>query len=72
MKQHITIRLTDEEADLILEALEMDREIYLESARDAVADGSHELAVALSNAADRICTFRTRFQREIAGHRSRR
>lgn len=67
MVRRITLTITDDEAEILLEALETDREIYLQSARDAVADGSHDLAIAFGHAADRICTFRSRLQREVAG-----
>lgn len=61
----IQITLNESEAALILEALEMDQDIYLQSARDAVADGSHDLAMAFGTAAERICTFRTRLRRVL-------
>lgn len=72
MKQRITVTLSEEEATMILEALETDREIYLASARDAVADGSARLALTLQNAADRICAFRTRFLHQMSAQGRRR
>ncbi|MET0269470.1 MAG: hypothetical protein ABW173_03475 [Sphingomonas sp.] len=65
MTRRITISLNEEEAEIILDALDTDCEIYLQSARDAVADGSRDLALVFGRAADRICAFRTRFSREL-------
>jgi hypothetical protein len=67
----ITIKLSEAEAEIILEALDTDRDIYLQSARDAVAEGSHDLAVAFGSAADRICAFRARLCRELEAPRVR-
>ncbi|WP_156680621.1 hypothetical protein [Sphingomonas profundi] len=71
MTKTISVLLTEDEADLLLAALDTEREIYLQSARDACADGSHDLAVTLGNAADRVCAFRTRLLREMEGARLR-
>jgi hypothetical protein len=65
MAKLINITLSEAEAEIILEALDTDRDIYLQSARDAVGDGSHDLALAFGNAAERIRTFRTRLSYEL-------
>ena len=50
MARLITITLSEAEAEIILEALDTHHDIYLQSARDAVADGSHDLAVTFGSA----------------------
>lgn len=50
----ITLILTEDEADIVLSALEDDRENYLESARAAFAEGDKASGQAFGEAADRI------------------
>lgn len=50
----ITLTLTEDEADIVLSALEEDRENYLESARAAFADGDKAAGQAFGEAGDRI------------------
>ncbi len=50
----ITLILTEDEADIVLSALEDDRENYLESARAAFAEGDKAAGQAFGEAGDRI------------------
>ncbi|MDO9489113.1 MAG: hypothetical protein Q7J32_12115 [Sphingomonadaceae bacterium] len=50
----ITLTLTEDEADIVLSALEDDRENYLESARAAFAEGDKAAGQAFGEAGDRI------------------
>ncbi len=50
----VTLQLTEDEADIVLSALEDDRENYLESARASFAEGDKASGQAFGEAADRI------------------
>lgn len=50
----ITLTLDEDEADIVLSALEEDRDNYLESARASYADGDKASGQAFGEAADRI------------------
>lgn len=50
----ITLNFTQDEADIVLSALEDDREGYVEAAREAFAEGDKQAGKTFGEAADRI------------------
>ena len=54
MSDTITLTLTEDEAEIVLSALEDDRENYVEAAREAFAEGDKINGTTFGEAADRI------------------
>ena len=54
MTDLIKIALTEDEAEMIVDALEVDMEGYLESAKEARGNGNREDVKTFSEAAERI------------------
>jgi hypothetical protein len=61
----ITITLTEDEAEIIVDALENDRDSYIESADDARKEGDRASAESFREAAKRISAVLTRIQSEL-------
>lgn len=61
----ITITLTEDEAEIITDALESDRDSYTESADDARKEGDRQSAESFREAAKRISIVLARFQAEL-------
>ena len=62
MAKSITLTLTEDEAEIILDALESDREGYIESAEDARKQGDRASTESFREAAGRIAVVRDRLQ----------
>jgi hypothetical protein len=60
MTCRITLVLSQDEADIILDALEADREGYLESAKEARGNARAAEMAAFNEAAERIAQVMTR------------
>lgn len=54
MAQAITLKLTEDEAEMLVDALEADMEGYLESAKEARGNNRREDVATFSEAAERI------------------
>ena len=54
MSDTITLTLTEDEAEIVLSALEDDREGYIDAAREAFAEGDKINGTTFGEAADRI------------------
>lgn len=54
MTKAITLKLTEDEAEMIVDALEADMEGYLESAKEARGNASREDVKTFGEAAERI------------------
>ena len=54
MTDLIKIALTEDEAEMIVDALEVDMEGYLESAKEARGNGNREAVKTFGEAAERI------------------
>ena len=66
MSKLITLKLTEDEAAIIADALETDSESYDDSIKDARANGQRNDVVTFSEARDRIRAVLTKV-REIIG-----
>ena len=62
MPKSITITLSEDEADMILDALETDGESYVESAAAARKEGDTNALTTFREAAARIAALRERLQ----------
>ena len=65
MAKSITITLSEDEAEIIADALESDRDGYTESADDARKEGDRASAESFREAAKRITTVLARIQAEL-------
>ena len=54
MSDEITLTLSEDEAEIVLSALEDDRDSYVEAAREAFAEGDKTNGQTFGEAADRI------------------
>ncbi len=54
MAKSITLKLTEDEAEIIVDALETDLEGYLEAAGDARANGKRADVATFTEAAERV------------------
>jgi len=54
MTKAITLKLTEDEAEILVDALEADMEGYLESAKEARGNNNREDVKTFSEAAERI------------------
>ena len=62
MPKSITIKLTEDEAEMLLDALDSDSESYVESADAARKEGDSNALTTFREAAARITALRTRLQ----------
>lgn len=65
MSKSITITLSEDEADMILDALESDSESYTESASAARKEGDTNATAAFREAAQRITKLREKLQAAV-------
>lgn len=65
MPKSITIKLTEDEAEIIVDALETDLEGYVEAAGDARANGKRADVATFTEAAERVKAMIKRFRAEI-------
>jgi hypothetical protein len=65
MPKSITITLSEDEADMILDALESDSESYAESATAARKEGDTNALTTFREAAARITKLRDRLQAAV-------
>ncbi len=65
MSDTITLKLTQDEAEMLVDALEADMEGYLESAKEARGNNNREDVATFTEAAQRIGTLMARI-RELA------
>jgi hypothetical protein len=54
MAKAITLTLTEDEVEILIDALEVDLEGYVESAKDAHSNGNREDVKTFTEAAERI------------------
>ncbi len=54
MTQSLTLKLTEDEAEMILDALEVDKEGYVESAKEARGNNNRADVKTFTEAAERI------------------
>ncbi len=62
MSQPINVPLTSDEIEMLVDALEVDLEGYLESAKEARGNGNREDVKIFTEAATRIQTLMARLQ----------
>ena len=67
MPSTITLKLTEDEAELIIDALESDGESYVESADAARKEGDSTALATFREAAQRIKTLRDKVQAILDG-----
>ena len=65
MAKTITMTFTEDEAEIIADALESDLEGYVEAAKDARANGKRSDVETFTEAADRITKVRDRLRKEL-------
>lgn len=65
--KNITLTFTEDEAEILVDALETDLEGYNDSAKDARANGNRADVVTFSEAAARITAVRDRVRKAIDG-----
>lgn len=62
MNEEITLKLTADEISILVDALEVDLEGYLESAKEARGNGNRDEAKTFDEAATRIQTLYSKLQ----------
>jgi len=62
MTKAITLKLTQDEAEMLVDALEADLEGYLESAKEARGNNNREDVKTFTEAAERIGALMTRIR----------
>ena len=65
MTKTIKLSLSEDEAEIILDALEADHEGYVESAKEARGNNRRAEVQAFTEAAERIAAVRDRIRREL-------
>jgi hypothetical protein len=65
MPKTITLKLTEDEAEIIVDALETDLEGYVEAAKDARANGKRSDVETFTEAAERITKVRDSVRKEL-------
>jgi cation transport regulator ChaB len=65
MPQSIELKLTSDEAEIIVDALDSDLEGYVDAAKDARANGNRADVATFTEAADRIRAVREKVQKLI-------
>ncbi len=67
MSKSLTISFTEDEAEILIDALEVDLEGYEESVKDARANGNRADVQTFTEAATRIKDVRDRIRKAIDG-----
>jgi hypothetical protein len=67
MAKSITLKLTEDEAEIIVDALDSDLEGYNDAAKDARANGNRADVATFAEAATRITAVRDRIRALIDG-----
>ncbi|MCJ2182500.1 hypothetical protein MTR62_07320 [Novosphingobium sp. 1949] len=62
MNEEITLKLTSDEVSMIVDALEVDLEGYIESAKEAQSTGNRAETKTFNDAATRIQTLMAKLQ----------
>ena len=57
MSKTIALKLTEEEVEMLIDALEVDQEGYVEAAKEARGNNSREDVATFTEAAERITTL---------------
>ena len=57
MSKTIALKLTEEEIEMLIDALEVDQEGYVEAAKEARGNNSREDVATFTEAAERITTL---------------
>jgi hypothetical protein len=65
--KNLTLTFTEDEAEILVDALETDLEGYEDSAKDARANGNRADVMTFSEAANRIKVVRDRIRKAIDG-----
>ena len=65
MSRTITLKLTEDEAEILLDALESDHEGYIEAMKEARGNGNRADVQTFTEAAARIQAVRERIQKEV-------
>ncbi len=65
MAESIELKLTSDEAAIIVDALDTDLEGYVEAAKDARANGNRADVATFTEAADRIRAVREKVQKLV-------
>jgi hypothetical protein len=65
MAKTITLKLTEDEAEIIVDALDVDLEGYLESAKEARGNNRRAEVQTFTEAAERITAVRDRIRAEL-------
>jgi hypothetical protein len=65
MAKTITLKLTEDEAEIIVDALDADLEGYLESAKEARGNNRRAEVQTFTEAAERITAVRDRIRAEL-------
>jgi hypothetical protein len=67
MAKSITLKLTEDEAEILVDALDSDLEGYVDAAKDARANGNRADVATFTEAAARITAVRDRIRALIDG-----
>ena len=62
MAKTIDLKLTEDEAEIIVDALDTDLEAYVEAAKDARANGQRADLATFTEAAERVRAVRSKVQ----------
>lgn len=65
MAKNITLTLSEDEAEILIDALEADLEGYLESAKEARGNNRRAEVQTFTEAADRITAVRDKVQKAL-------
>lgn len=65
MPKTITLNLTPDEAEILVDALDTDLEGYVDAAKDARANGKRQDVATFTEAADRITAVRDKIRKLI-------
>ena len=65
MQTSIELKLTEDEAEIIVDALDSDLEGYVDAAKDARANGKRSDVATFTEAAERITKVRDRVRAEL-------
>ena len=65
MTKNVTLTLTEDEAEMLVDALEVDMDGYVEAAKEARVKGNKEDLTTFTEAAQRVQALMTRIQELI-------
>ena len=65
MAKTIKLSLTEDEAEMLVDALEVDAENYVEAAKEARGNGNREDVKTFTEAAERIGALLARIRKEL-------